>query len=115
MMGFPGCCHRVMAALGLAPFISLSADTPRSRRADDRNPRNPYIAAPPPTGMVSVMIERTGERLEREHDGPIGDLLAALDVNPETIVVVKNGEVVSEAERCRGEDELRLLSVISGG
>ncbi len=65
--------------------------------------------------MVTVFIEREKRTVEWEFSGRIRDLLAALRVNPETVVVVKNGEVVSEDERCAAEDELKLLSVISGG
>ncbi len=65
--------------------------------------------------MVTVFIEREKRTVEREFSGRIRDLLAQLKVNPETVVVVKNGAVVSEDERCSAEDELKLLSVISGG
>jgi len=65
--------------------------------------------------MVKVFIEREKRSVEQEFSGRIRELLARLSVNAETVVVVKNGEVVSEDERCSGRDELKLLSVISGG
>ncbi|MBR9692952.1 MoaD/ThiS family protein [Candidatus Woesearchaeota archaeon] len=65
--------------------------------------------------MVSVYLEREKETIEKEFSGKIKNLLSELNVNKETIVVVKNGEVVSEDERCEGKDELKLLSVVSGG
>lgn len=65
--------------------------------------------------MVKVFIEREKRSLEEEFSGRISALLEKVGVNAETVVVVKNGEVVSEDERCAGDDEIRLLSVISGG
>ena len=65
--------------------------------------------------MVKVYLEREKETIEKEFSGKIKELLSELNINKETIVVVKNGEVVSEDERCEGDDELKLLSVVSGG
>jgi len=65
--------------------------------------------------MVVLHIERERRREERDFDGKISTLLDELNINKETVVVVKNGTVVSEAERCSGDDELQVLSVISGG
>jgi len=65
--------------------------------------------------MVTIFIEREKKTVEREFNGRIAALLKELKVNAETIVVVKNGEVVSEDERCAGSDKLKLLSVVSGG
>ncbi len=65
--------------------------------------------------MVTVFIERERRELEQDFSGRISELLELLKVNKETVVVVKNGEVVSEQERCGEGDELKLLSVISGG
>ena len=65
--------------------------------------------------MVTVFRERENETSEHDFSGKIKDLLAEIGVNKETIVVTKNGEVVSEDEPCEGKDELKLLSVISGG
>lgn len=65
--------------------------------------------------MVTIHIERERRDEERDFSGRIKELMAELKVNPATVVVVKNGEVVSEEERCEGADELKFLSVISGG
>jgi len=65
--------------------------------------------------MITVFIEREHRELKQDFSGKILVLLDALGVNKETVVVVKNGEVVSEQERCGKGDELKLLSVISGG
>lgn len=45
----------------------------------------------------------------------VKDLLKYLNVNPETVLVVREGEVMTEEEILNENDFLELLSVISGG
>ena len=54
---------------------------------------------------------------EREVEGPIkaGDLLKLLGLLPETAVVLKNGEPVTEDEVLEEGDDVRVISAISGG
>jgi len=42
-------------------------------------------------------------------------LLEKLDVLPETVVVVRNDEIVTEDEWLDVEDEVELIRVVSGG
>ncbi len=65
--------------------------------------------------MVRVFIEREKRTADEKFAGPIRELLGRLGLDPETVVVVKNGEVVTEDERCGERDEVKLLSVVSGG
>jgi sulfur carrier protein len=55
------------------------------------------------------------ETKEIDFCGKIKELLKRQNINPETVVVLKNGEVISEDERIKDEDELELISVVSGG
>ncbi len=43
------------------------------------------------------------------------DLLRQLKINPETVLVVRNKEVITEEEFLNDHDQIQLLSVISGG
>lgn len=54
---------------------------------------------------------------EWEVQGPIRvrELLKLLDLLPESTVVLKNGEPVTEDENLTDEDEVRVVSAISGG
>lgn len=65
--------------------------------------------------MVRIFHDRTNERRELEYEGSIEGLLETLGINKEEVVVVKNGLVVPESESCTGDDELQVLSVVSGG
>ena len=43
------------------------------------------------------------------------ELLQHLKINPETVIVVRNNEVITEKELLHDKDKIELLSVISGG
>ena len=45
----------------------------------------------------------------------VADLLKEIRINPETVIVVREGEVLTEKEILFDKDKIELLSVISGG
>ncbi len=45
----------------------------------------------------------------------VAQLLGKLRINPETVVVAKNGKVVLEDEKLTDRDEVKIFSVVSGG
>jgi len=45
----------------------------------------------------------------------VKELLSHLEINSETVLVVKNSEVITEEEILSDQDKLELLSVVSGG
>ena len=45
----------------------------------------------------------------------LADLLKEIKINSETVIVVREGEVLTEKEILRDKDKIELLSVISGG
>lgn len=53
--------------------------------------------------------------LDLEENSRVEDLLKTLGINPSEVVPVKNGVIVTEKEPLREEDEVKLLSVVSGG
>lgn len=66
---------------------------------------------------IKVFIQRSGETklVDLEENSRIGDLLKSLVISPSEIVPVKNGIIVTEKEILRDGDEVKLLSVVSGG
>ncbi|MEM3712999.1 MAG: MoaD/ThiS family protein [Thermoproteota archaeon] len=66
---------------------------------------------------IKVFIQRIGETklIDLEENSRIGDLLKSLGISPSEIVPVKNGVIVTEREALRDGDEVKLLSVVSGG
>lgn len=63
---------------------------------------------------MDVFIERTRESKSISASS-VSDLLSQLSINPETVLVTKNDELVTEEETLSSEDKVKILSVISGG
>jgi len=63
---------------------------------------------------MKVFIERTNEYREVKA-GTVRELLELLDINPTTVIVAKNNELVTEDAKLNKKDNVKLLSVISGG
>ena len=64
--------------------------------------------------MVKVFIERFNENKELEASD-VNELFNKLNINPETIIVVRNNEIILNDSKLNKRDEVKLLSVISGG
>lgn len=63
---------------------------------------------------MKVYIEKEDKHLDvRACSGK--QLLELLNINPSTVILVKNNEVVLEDESLEDNDEIKILSVISGG
>ncbi|MEM3648918.1 MAG: MoaD/ThiS family protein [Thermoproteota archaeon] len=66
---------------------------------------------------VKVFIQRLRETriVELEENSRIEDLLKTLRISVSEVVPVKNGVIVTEKELLGEGDEVKLLSVVSGG
>jgi sulfur carrier protein len=49
------------------------------------------------------------------NDEPIEDILKKLGLNPEEVIVAKNGKIVPEEETAVGSDELKIVRFVHGG
>ncbi len=63
---------------------------------------------------MKVFIEKSQKTVDCKPDLVIS-VLKNLDINPQTVLVVKNGVLVPEDEVLIEDDEIKVLSVISGG
>ena len=48
-------------------------------------------------------------------DTRIEDILIHLGINPEEVIVAKNGRIVSECENSGDGDELKIVRIVHGG
>ena len=65
---------------------------------------------------VTVHIEKKNSTQNIElHGNTVEHLLKQLKINPETVLVARNNEVLTEDEILQDKDALEILSVISGG
>ena len=64
---------------------------------------------------MEVFIESENKAKKIKFTGTVSQLLVKLNVNPETVIISKNRELVTENEKLTDTDDVKLLSVISGG
>ena len=64
---------------------------------------------------MRIFVEKEDKTIEKSFAGKGSELLKELGISPENVLIVKNGEVVSEDEKLDPDDEIKLLSVVSGG
>ena len=66
---------------------------------------------------ISVYIDRENKntKLELGKNSAVLDLLKELKINPVTVIVSRNNELILEDTRLNDNDEIKILSVISGG
>ncbi|UCD07504.1 MAG: MoaD/ThiS family protein [Candidatus Aenigmatarchaeota archaeon] len=67
--------------------------------------------------MVNVKISYMGKTrtLNMPEKSSIENLLEKLEINPETVVVLKNGEVVPDFEMLSNKDRVEILDIVSRG
>jgi len=64
--------------------------------------------------MVKVFIERQNKKMNvkaKDIDG----LIKNLNINKEEVIIVKNNQLTPRNEKLKDNDEIKFLSVISGG
>lgn len=64
---------------------------------------------------MNIYLERTQETIKKTFTGNAKELVQTLGMNTEEFLIIKNGELVTEDEELTDTDDIRLLSVISGG
>ncbi|MBI4158939.1 MoaD/ThiS family protein [Candidatus Woesearchaeota archaeon] len=64
--------------------------------------------------MPEVFIEKENKTVAVEAK-TVKEIIKKLKINPETIIISKNSELVTEDSRVSKNDKIKLLSVISGG
>ncbi len=64
---------------------------------------------------MKVYVERSDESIELSFEGTAKELMDELDVNPEAVLIVRNGDVVTEDAELSDDDEVEFRSIVSGG
>ena len=67
--------------------------------------------------MATVKVRLRNSRRELEVEGPleVGTLLARLDLNRESVLVIRGDTIVPVDTRLDADDEIEIRPVISGG
>lgn len=64
---------------------------------------------------MKLFLEKENKNLDIKFRGNVKNLLSFLNINSESVIVVKNNEIVTEDEKIDDNDNVKILSVISGG
>lgn len=65
---------------------------------------------------ITVHLERDNKTLSLSFSGKtIADLCLHLKLNPETILIARNSEILTKDDKLNPNDKIEILSVISGG
>lgn len=65
---------------------------------------------------ITVFKERDNSTTQVNFSGTtVLELLQLLKVNAETVIVVRNGDIITEKDSLQNKDRIDVLSVISGG
>ena len=66
---------------------------------------------------IKIFVDRDNlnRTIELGNSSIVADLLKKLNINPVTVIVSRNNELILEDEKLNNNDEIKILSVISGG
>tara|TARA_Y100000034_G_C6903071_1_gene418231 strand:+ start:2292 stop:2486 length:195 start_codon:yes stop_codon:yes gene_type:complete len=64
--------------------------------------------------MVKVFVEKENKKVNTKAKD-IDELIKKLNINKEEVIIVKNNELTPRNEKLKNTDEVKFLSVISGG
>ncbi len=65
--------------------------------------------------IMKIFIERENSKKNLRFNGTVSKLLQQLKLNPSTVLVARNNTLVTESDGLIDSDEVKILSVISGG
>ena len=67
--------------------------------------------------QISVFFDRENmeKTIEIGKNSSVKDLLANMKINPVTVIVSRDNNIITEDEEVNDKDKIRLFSVISGG
>jgi sulfur carrier protein ThiS len=65
--------------------------------------------------LVTAQLRPPGRTVEVADARRVGELLARLDVKPSTVLVIRDGELLTEADELLDGDAVEVRFAISGG
>jgi len=64
---------------------------------------------------MPMKVKYQGKVTEVKGNCRVKEVLRELGINPETVLVVREGELLTEDTRLSEDDQIEIISVISGG
>ena len=59
--------------------------------------------------------EKKEKTIEIDENTSVKELLTKMNINPVTVIVSKDNNIITEDEKLNDKDKISLISVISGG
>jgi sulfur carrier protein ThiS len=67
------------------------------------------------TKAMKIFIEKENRARTIKFSGKLISLLVKLKINPQTVIVTKNNELITTDDKLSDKDSVQILSVVSGG
>ncbi|MBU0979848.1 MAG: MoaD/ThiS family protein [Nanoarchaeota archaeon] len=64
---------------------------------------------------MKVFIEETNKKAAIRFEGTARQLLKRLKINPATVLVARNGKLISLEDKLSDSDDIKILEVFMGG
>jgi sulfur carrier protein len=64
---------------------------------------------------VKVVLRNPDREVDVAGDRPVREVLSDLAIDPDTVLVIRSGELLTRHDRVRDVDRLEVRPVISGG
>ena len=64
---------------------------------------------------MKIIMKRENETKELTGNKRVKAILRELDINPESVLVIKDGETLTPDTIIKDDEEIEILSVVSGG
>ena len=67
--------------------------------------------------QINVFFDRENKEktIEVDENSSVKDLLTKMNINPVTVIVSRDDNIITENEKINDKDKIKLISVISGG
>ena len=67
--------------------------------------------------QINVFFDRENKEkiVEVDENSSVKDLLGKMKINPVTVIVSRDNNILTEDEKINDRDKIKLISVISGG
>jgi len=66
---------------------------------------------------MKIFIEKTNttKEIQLENQTTVLEILKELEINPETVIISKNNNLITQEAKLDNDDSIEILQVISGG
>ncbi len=64
---------------------------------------------------MKITVKGTNRVAEFSGNWRVSQILSEMDLNPETVIVVKEGRILTHDQIVKEEEQIEIISVVSGG